>query len=123
MGGRGGSASFSDIFSDVFGDIFGGGRRSVSRGSDLRYTLELDLEQAVSGDTSKSVCRCCRRATIATAAVRERYLPGPVPRMRRCEGQIRVSQGFFSLQQTCPRCRGAGSISKILAALRRSRPG
>ncbi len=111
MGGRG--ASFSDIFSDVFGDIFGGGgRSSVARGSDLRYTFELDLEKAVRGDTVEirvpvlSACDECegsgaRKGTTATPCAD-------------CggAGQIRVSQGFFSLQQTCPRCHGAGAIIK-----------
>ncbi len=113
MGGRGGGASFSDIFSDVFGDIFGGGgRSSVARGSDLRYTLELELEKAVRGDTVEirvpvlSVCEECdgSGARKGTTAIPCSDCGGA--------GQIRVSQGFFSLQQTCPRCRGAGSIIK-----------
>ncbi len=113
MGGRGGGASFSDIFSDVFGDIFGGGgRSSVARGSDLRYTLELDLEKAVRGDAVEirvpvlSACDECggSGARKGTNAIPCTDCGGA--------GQIRVSQGFFSLQQTCPRCRGAGSIIK-----------
>lgn len=110
MGGGFGSASFSDIFSDVFGDIFGGGggRSSVQRGSDLRYTLELDLEQAVGGDSIDirvpvvGACDVCDGSGAA---------PGTSPvTCNDCggAGQVRVSQGFFSLQQTCPRCRGAG---------------
>ncbi len=54
MGGGGGGADFSDIFGDVFGDIFGGGRRQrASRGSDLRYNMELTLEEAVRGVTKE----------------------------------------------------------------------
>ena len=116
MGGMGagfGASSFSDIFSDVFGDIFGGGgggRSSVQRGSDLRYTLELTLEQAVRGDTLEIrvpvVVECddcngsgAKKGTSPTTCTD-------------CggHGQVRVSQGFFSLQQTCPRCRGTGQI-------------
>jgi molecular chaperone DnaJ len=106
--------SFSDIFSDVFGDIFGGaggrGRSSVQRGSDLRYGLELDLEQVVTGDTVEirvpvlSACEVCDGSGAK---------PGTHPvGCPDCggAGQIRVAQGFFSLQQTCPRCRGAGTI-------------
>jgi molecular chaperone DnaJ len=115
MAGRGaGGASFSDIFSDVFGDIFGGGggRSSVARGSDLRYTLELDLEKAVRGDTVEirvPVLAACDECEGSGAR------KGTQP--TQCAdcggaGQIRVSQGFFSLQQTCPRCRGAGSVIK-----------
>jgi molecular chaperone DnaJ len=106
--------NFGDIFSDVFGDIFGAagsrGRSSVRRGADLRYTLELDLEQAVRGDDVEikipvlSACEPCD----GTGSE-----PGTQPST--CPdcggaGQIRVAQGFFSLQQTCPRCRGGGQI-------------
>jgi molecular chaperone DnaJ len=111
--GMGAGGSFSDIFSDVFGDIFsggGGGRSSVQRGSDLRYTLELDLEKAVGGDSVEiripviGSCEACDGSGAAEGS-------SPVT----CSdcggaGQVRVSQGFFSLQQTCPRCRGAGVI-------------
>ena len=118
-GGAGGGAgagfaggSFSDIFGDVFGDIFGGGRGrgGVQRGADLRYGLELDLEQAVSGDTVEirvpvlAACGDCD-GTGAKPGTR----PAPCPDCGGA-GQIRVAQGFFSLQQTCPRCRGAGKI-------------
>ena len=112
--GAGGFAggSFSDIFSDVFGDIFGGGggRSSMQRGSDLRYTLELGLEKAVGGDTVEirvpviASCESCEGsgAAAGTSPVTCTDCGGA--------GQVRVSQGFFSLQQTCPRCRGAGAI-------------
>jgi molecular chaperone DnaJ len=115
-GGMGGfdGGSFSDIFSDVFGDIFGGGggrgRSSVQRGSDLRYGLELNLEQAVAGDTVEinvpvlAACEVCdgSGAKPGTSASTCPDCGGA--------GQIRVAQGFFSLQQTCPRCRGAGRV-------------
>jgi len=113
MGGRGGGASFSDIFSDVFGDIFGGGgRSSVQRGSDLRYTLELELEKAVRGDSVEirvPVLAACEECEGSGAKKGTKPIP-----CGDCggAGQIRVSQGFFSLQQTCPRCRGAGSVIK-----------
>jgi len=111
-----GSDAFSDIFGDVFGDIFGGARREhrsqVFRGADLRYELELTLDQAVFGYAAEieipklSECETCRGSGSAkgsTAAA--------------CDtcggsGQIRLSQGFFQLQQTCPRCRGTGTIIK-----------
>lgn len=114
MGGGFEGTSFGDIFSDVFGDIFNGGgtrsRSSVQRGADLRYGLELDLEQAVSGDTLEievpvlAACEPCggTGAQPGTSATTCPDCGGA--------GQIRVSQGFFSLQQTCPRCRGAGRV-------------
>ncbi|SDS94232.1 molecular chaperone DnaJ [Halopseudomonas xinjiangensis] len=115
-GGAGGfgGANFSDIFGDVFGDIFGGaggrGRSSVQRGSDLRYTLELDLEEAVRG-TSVTIrvptlvaCKTCEGsgAKKGTAPVTCTTCGG--------HGQVRMQQGFFSVQQTCPRCHGTGKM-------------
>jgi molecular chaperone DnaJ len=113
FGGGFGGASFSDIFGDVFGDIFGGGARGgsrVYRGADLRYNLELSLEEAVHGTTVKIrvptlvSCETCggsgaRKGTSATTC--------PT-----CHGhgQVRMQQGFFAVQQTCPRCRGTGKI-------------
>ena len=117
MGGMGGGfdgGSFGDIFSDVFGDIFGagrgGGRSSVQRGADLRYALELDLEQAVAGETVE-----IQVPTLAPCEDCDGSGAKPGTRPSTCPdcggaGQIRVAQGFFSLQQTCPRCRGAGQV-------------
>jgi molecular chaperone DnaJ len=115
-GGAGfGSASFSDIFGDVFGDIFGGGgagRSRSARGSDLRYNLELDLEDAVKGTTvkirvpSQVECKVCQGSGAEKGSSPETC--------GTCHGagQIRMQQGFFSVQQTCPRCRGKGSFIK-----------
>lgn len=112
-GGFAGAEAFGDIFGDVFGDIFGGGRRSrsgVYRGGDLRYELALDLEQAVFGATvnitipTLASCASCNGSGAK---------PGTgTTQCRRCggAGQIRVSQGFFSIQQTCPGCQGSGQI-------------
>jgi molecular chaperone DnaJ len=112
--GFGGAEAFGDIFGDVFGDIFGGNRRGgrsqVYRGADLRYELELDLAQAVFGhsleiDVAKLVeCDTCHGSGAAKGS-------NPV----QCEtcggaGQVRVSQGFFTLQQPCPHCRGTGKV-------------
>ncbi|HEU4619823.1 MAG TPA: molecular chaperone DnaJ [Gammaproteobacteria bacterium] len=112
-GGFSGADAFSDIFGDVFGDIFGGGRRSrtqVYRGADLRYELELTLEQAVTGDTvnieipSHVSCEQCSGTGAAPGTSRTTCTT--------CggHGQVRVQQGFFSIQQTCPACRGAGTV-------------
>jgi len=111
-GGFGGG-NFSDIFGDVFGDIFGGGRggrSSVQRGSDLRYTLELELEEAVRGTTvtikvpTLVGCKTCdgsgaKKGTSPTTCTT-------------CggHGQVRMQQGFFAVQQTCPRCHGTGQM-------------
>ncbi len=116
FGGGGGNGNFSDIFGDVFGDIFGGGggggrgRGGPARGSDLRYTLELDLEEAVKGTSVKIRvptlvgCNTCdgSGAKAGTRPVSCTTCGGV--------GQVRMQQGFFSVQQTCPNCRGKGSI-------------
>ena len=111
-GGGGGGAGFRDIFDEVFGDIFGqrGGGNRAFRGADLRYDLQLNLEEAVAGTTVKIevpnhvACDECHGSGAR---------PGSDPTScTTCGGvgQVRMQQGFFSIQQTCPRCRGAGKI-------------
>ncbi|MFK8018404.1 MAG: molecular chaperone DnaJ [Pseudomonadales bacterium] len=115
-GFSGGAGSFSDIFGDVFGDIFGGGggggrsRGGPQRGSDLQYTLELELEKAVKGTTVKiKVPRLVSCDPCDGSGAK----PGSTPTScTTCGGigQVRMQQGFFSVQQTCPNCRGRGSV-------------
>jgi len=106
-----GGGNFSDIFGDVFGDIFSGGRRGgpqVFRGADLRYNLELTLEEAVRGTEVQirvpalHSCETCHGsgAKPGTSSTSCRTCGG--------HGQVRMQQGFFSIQQTCPNCRGTG---------------
>jgi molecular chaperone DnaJ len=111
--GGGGGASFSDIFGDVFGDIFGGGGRGRNtRGADLRYTLELDLEEAVKGKNvqiripSHKECETCDGSGAEKGSTPENCST--------CAGmgQVRMQQGFFTVQQACPTCRGSGQIIK-----------
>lgn len=111
--GGGGAHGFGDAFSDIFGDIFGGrggGRSNVRRGSDLRYNLEITLEQAARGTETKiriptmGVCDTCHG---------DGAKPGSSAKT--CEtchghGQVRMQQGFFSIQQTCPKCQGNGKV-------------
>jgi len=117
-GGRGGPegfGGFADAFGDIFGEIFGqqgrGNRANgVYRGADLRYNLELSLEDAARGAEVKiripslDECETCH----GTGAK-----PGTQP--KQCgtcngRGEVRVSQGFFSIQQTCPTCHGKGKV-------------
>jgi molecular chaperone DnaJ len=105
---------FGDIFGEAFGDIFSGGRRGggqrVYRGADLRYGLGLTLEQAVNGDTVSinvrtfAACEVCHGSGAKAGSQ-------PVT-CTTCggRGQVRMQQGFFTVQQTCPRCRGKGTI-------------
>ena len=111
-GGFGGGADFGDVFGDIFGDIFGGGRRSqrAARGADLRYNMELSLEEAVRG-VSKEIkvptlveCDECHGsgARSGTSAQTCPTCHG--------SGQVQMRQGFFAVTQTCPHCHGKGKI-------------
>jgi molecular chaperone DnaJ len=115
-GGFGGEDAFGDIFGDVFGDIFGGGRRGgrsqVYRGADLRYELDLSLEQAVAGDNISIDIPGHVECDQCSGSGAE---PGTdVDTCSTCSGvgQVRVTQGFFSIQQTCPACKGLGKTIK-----------
>ena len=123
MGGRGGAGpegfgGFAEAFGDIFGDIFGGaagGRRGgggqqVYRGNDLSYAMEITLEEAARGkDTqiripSWDTCETCHGSGAK---------PGTSPKTcGTCNGSgtVHMRQGFFSIQQTCPNCRGTGKI-------------
>lgn len=119
MGGGGGGGGFADAFGDIFGDIFGqagagrGGRGGpqVYRGADLRYNLEITLEQAAHGfDTTIRVpswdsCETCdgSGAKPGTAPITCTTCGG--------HGQVRMQQGFFSVLQACPKCHGSGKIN------------
>lgn len=116
-GAGGGQGGFGDIFEDIFGDIFGGGggggrggANRAYRGSDLQYNLELSLEEAVFGTTtdirvpSMQGCDTCKGSGAK---------PGTHPETcPTChgQGQVRIQQGFFAVQQTCPQCHGSGKI-------------
>ncbi len=110
-------AGFGDAFGDIFGDIFGGGRQggqrnNVYRGADLRYNMEISLEDAAKGTETKiripvqAACETCK-GTGAKAG------KSPVT-CTTCagHGQVRMQQGFFSVQQTCPKCHGGGKTIK-----------
>jgi len=117
-GGRGGfgnfdfSGSFSDIFEDFFGEGFGGGGRKrgrrSNRGSDLRYDLSIDLEEAFNGkkeDIKFSTSEKCD--TCKGSGSKPGHSAGNCS-MCNGHGQVRSSQGFFTVQQTCPQCGGVG---------------
>ncbi|MFT5220473.1 MAG: molecular chaperone DnaJ [Planctomycetota bacterium] len=113
-GGGFGGAGFGDAFGDIFGDIFGGGgggggRSRVRKGADLQYNLELSLEDAVSGSTVKVRIPTLKHCTDCSGSGAK-----PGTSSKSCDtcaghGQVRMQQGFFSVQQTCPNCRGVGT--------------
>ena len=115
MGGAG-AGGFADAFSDIFGDIFGGGRAggggggrsNVYRGADLRYNLEVSLEEAARGSETRiriptmEECEPCNGS-----GAKKGTEPKTCPTCNG-HGQVRMQQGFFSIQQTCPKCHGTG---------------
>ena len=117
MGGAGGfGGGFADAFGDIFGDIFGGagggrgGRSNVYRGADLRYNLEISLEDAARGSETKiriptmAECDTCHGSG-AKAGSKPETCPTCAG-----HGQVRMQQGFFSIQQACPKCHGSGKV-------------
>jgi molecular chaperone DnaJ len=113
-GGAEGFGGFADAFGDIFGEIFGQGRggraNGVYRGADLRYNLELSLEEAAKGTEVKiripalEECATCK-GTGAKPGTQPKQCPTCHGR-----GEVRVSQGFFSIQQACPQCHGTGKV-------------
>ena len=111
-GGRPDFGDFSEAFGDIFGDIFGGGRQrsNVYRGADLRYNLEITLEQAARGtETRIRIPTMEECATCHGSGAKPGTQPTTCPTCGG-HGQVRMQQGFFSIQQTCPRCHGSGKI-------------
>ncbi len=114
-GGAGGFGGFADVFEDIFGDVFGGrhgggGGPQAQRGADLRFMMELTLEDAVRSVTkeirvpTQVQCKTCSGSGAK---------PGSKPvTCTTCDGngQVRIQQGFFSIQQTCPNCQGQGKM-------------
>lgn len=117
-GGGAGGFNFNDIFGDIgdiFGDIFGGrrgggGHTQARRGADLRYNLELTLEQAIHGTNVQLqiptlvACTECKGSGVGKNSKTQTCVT--------CEGmgQVRMQQGFFTIQQTCPTCHGEGKM-------------
>ncbi len=111
--GGAGAQGFGDIFSDIFGEIFGGqrgGRSTVYRGADLRYNLEITLEQAAHGfETKIRIPTLAECETCGGSGARKGTQPQTCPTCHGA-GQVRISQGPFSIAQTCPRCHGSGKV-------------
>jgi molecular chaperone DnaJ len=115
-GGFGGAGGFADIFEDIFGEMMGGGRQRRSggreRGADLRYNMEITLEEAYTGKTAQ-----IRVPTSITCdeCAGSGAKPGTQPvtcSMCSGSGRVRAAQGFFSIERTCPTCHGRGQIIK-----------
>jgi molecular chaperone DnaJ len=110
-------AGFADIFEDLFGNLGGGGRRGQSatgqtRGSDLRYNLQVTLEDAYKGKqetirvTTSAACEACHGSGGEKGSK-----PITCPTCHG-SGRVRASQGFFTIERTCHTCQGLGKIIK-----------
>jgi molecular chaperone DnaJ len=114
-GGFAGGGGFSDIFEDIFGEMMGGGRggraRSTGgreRGADLRYNMEISLEEAFTGKTAQIRVPTSITCDLCTGTGAK---PGTKPTTcATCQGsgRVRAAQGFFSIERTCPTCHGRG---------------
>lgn len=119
MGGGRGAEGFGDIFGDVFGDIFGGGgggrqQRSngTQRGSDLRHSIEITLEEAVAGVEKKIRIPVLVGCIECSGSGAKKGSSPVICSTCHGHGQVRMQQGFFSIQQACPTCRGTGKQIK-----------
>ena len=114
-GGADFTSSFADVFDDLFGDFMGqrGGRaRTNFRGGDLRYNLEISLEEAYGGKRAKVrvpasvACGDCKGSGAAGGAQ-----PTTCPTCQGA-GKVRAQQGFFTIERACSTCQGAGKVIK-----------
>lgn len=112
--GEGFAASMADIFDDLFGDVMGGGRRGRSngreRGSDLRYNMEVTLEEAFHGKAAT-----LKVPTSVTCEVCSGVGAKAGSKPKTCStcggaGRVRAQQGFFSIERACPSCHGRGEV-------------
>ncbi|RMF19234.1 MAG: molecular chaperone DnaJ, partial [Candidatus Dadabacteria bacterium] len=114
-GGRSG-AGFGDFFEDLIADFFGGGRRGGRRraraGADLRYRLQLTLEEILEGGQRTIVFE--RPGICETCDGQGSTSPGDIETCGQCHGtgQLRIQQGFFVVQQPCGACQGTGRINR-----------
>jgi molecular chaperone DnaJ len=107
------AGSFADVFEDIFGDMMGAGRgRRQNRGGDLRYNLQISLEEAFTGSRAEIkvpaavACDACKGSG-AEAGTSAETCPTCAG-----HGKVRASQGFFTIERTCPQCQGRGKIVK-----------
>ena len=106
------AASMSDIFENIFGDVMGRSRRAGGRerGADLRYSIEIPLEEAFTGKTAQVRVPT---AVVCDACSGMGAKPGTAPRQcRTCGGygKVRATSGFFAIERTCPACHGRGEV-------------
>ncbi|AIJ54901.1 chaperone dnaJ [Brucella abortus F6/05-3] len=114
--GFGGAGGFADIFEDIFGEMMGGGRRRSNggreRGADLRYNMEVTLEEAYAGKTAQIRVPTSITCDECSGSGAKPGLQPTTCTMCSGSGRVRAAQGFFSVERTCPGCNGRGQIIK-----------
>src|SRR6185503_10282734 len=113
MGGRPGgnpfdfAGSFSDVFEDFFGDLMGGGRRQRrGRGQDLRYNLEITLEEAYRGRSAEIKVPTQVSCDACAGSGAEKGHEAETCPTCAGNGKVRATQGFFTIERSCSACRG-----------------
>ena len=109
-GGAGGFSDLGDIFESFFGQAFGGGRQQERRGADLRYDMEVSLDEAFHGKQAEITVEVAQTCDPCGGKGAE-----PGTGTRRCNlcgghGRVRAQQGFFTVERTCPTCHGRGEV-------------
>src|SRR6202008_701494 len=109
------AGGFADIFEDIFGDMMGGRRRSGGsggreRGADLRYNMEIKLEEAFAGKTAQvRVPSSISCSDCSGSGAKPGTSPTTCPTCNGA-GRVRATQGFFAIERACPRCGGSGQM-------------
>jgi molecular chaperone DnaJ len=114
-GGGEGFGGFAEAFGDIFGDVFGGGRRGgggqqVFRGADLSYSMEITLEEAAQGKKSQIPIPSWAECEPCTGTGAKPGTSAKICTTCNGAGAVQMRQGFFSVQQSCPHCRGTGKL-------------
>ncbi len=108
-----GFSDFSEAFGDIFGDIFSTSSRArQARGADLRYDLELTLEEAVRGTEVEVEVPTWIQCKICHGSGAKKGTKPAACATCHGKGQVHIQQGFFAIQQTCPECQGSGQVIK-----------
>jgi len=107
-------SSFADVFDDLFGDFMGGGRRGgrggPARGADLRYNMEIDLEDAFSGKQAKVQAATSVGCDDCSGSGAKEGTKPTICGACGGVGKVRAQQGFFTIERTCPTCQGSGTV-------------
>ncbi len=105
------SSDFSDVFGDIFGDIFNSEKKkSSSKGSDILYNLELNLEEVIKGVSKEFKVNLIQKCSVCYGSGCKPGTQRKLCNVCKGKGNLKTRQGFFTIQQTCPNCNGSGYV-------------